>query len=63
MQHHRFTNSSDGSDPDDYTNRGPRWQAPLRWLTIDLWYMFFYLPRVRLAPARRAGRAAGDVAW
>jgi len=50
MQHHRFTNASDGSDPDDYTNRGPHWQAPLRWLTIDLWYMLFYLPRVRTRP-------------
>jgi fatty acid desaturase len=50
MQHHRFTNRRDGSDPDDYTNRGARWQAPLRWLTIDLWYMVFYLPRVRGRP-------------
>jgi fatty acid desaturase len=50
MQHHRFTNHEDGSDPDHYTNRGPAWQAPLRWLTIDLWYMVFYLPRVRSRP-------------
>jgi ring-1,2-phenylacetyl-CoA epoxidase subunit PaaE len=50
MQHHRFTNHRDGDDPDDYTNRGPRWQAPLRWLTIDLWYMVFYLPRLRTRP-------------
>ena len=45
MQHHRFTNHHDGSDPDDYTNRGPGWQAPLRWLTIDCWYVVFYVPR------------------
>jgi ring-1,2-phenylacetyl-CoA epoxidase subunit PaaE len=50
MQHHRFTNESDGSDPDDYTNRGPRWLAPLRWLTIDLWYVVFYVPRLRSRP-------------
>jgi fatty acid desaturase len=50
MQHHRFTNHEDGSDPDHYTNRGPAWQAPLRWLTIDLWYMVFYLPRVHSRP-------------
>jgi fatty acid desaturase len=50
MQHHRFTNHDDGNDPDDYTNRGPGWQAPLRWLTIDLWYMVFYLPRLRTRP-------------
>ena len=51
MQHHRFTNHHDGSDPDDYTaSRGPAWQAPLRWGTVDLWYMVFYLPRVRARP-------------
>ena len=50
MQHHRFTNQEDGCDPDQYTNRGPAWQAPLRWLTIDLWYMVFYLPKLRSRP-------------
>ncbi len=50
MQHHRFTNHRDGRDPDDYTNRGPAWQAPFRWLTVDLWYMVFYLPRLRSRP-------------
>ena len=50
MQHHRFTNESDGRDPDDYTNRGPRWLAPLRWLTVDLWYIVFYLPKLRSRP-------------
>jgi len=50
MQHHRFTNHEDGSDPDHYTNRGPGWQAPLRWLTIDLWYMVFYLPKLPSRP-------------
>ena len=50
MQHHRFTNESDGRDPDHYTNRGPRWLAPLRWITIDLWYIVFYVPRIRSRP-------------
>jgi fatty acid desaturase len=52
MQHHRFTNHDDGRDPDHYTHRGPRWQMPLRWLTIDLYYMVFYVPRLRSRPAR-----------
>ncbi len=43
MQHHRFTNHDDGSDPDAYTMRGPAWQRPLRWLTIDYHYILFYL--------------------
>jgi ring-1,2-phenylacetyl-CoA epoxidase subunit PaaE len=46
MQHHRFTNHDDGSDPDGYTMAGPAWQRPLRWLTIDYAYLFFYLPRL-----------------
>jgi fatty acid desaturase len=61
MQHHRFTNRDDGSDPDDYTNRGPAWQAPLRWLTIDLWYMVFYLPRLSARP--RGERLELLVTW
>jgi ring-1,2-phenylacetyl-CoA epoxidase subunit PaaE len=47
MQHHRFTNDDEGRDPDAYTNGGPGWLAPLRWLTIDLWYVVFYVPRLR----------------
>jgi ring-1,2-phenylacetyl-CoA epoxidase subunit PaaE len=52
MQHHRFTNHRDGEDPDDYTMRGARWQMPLRWLTIDYAYLFFYLPRLTARPRR-----------
>jgi ring-1,2-phenylacetyl-CoA epoxidase subunit PaaE len=50
MQHHRFTNHDDGRDPDHYTHRGPGWQHPLRWLTIDLYYMVWYVPRMRERP-------------
>ncbi|HEX4110595.1 MAG TPA: fatty acid desaturase [Solirubrobacteraceae bacterium] len=50
MQHHRFTNHDDGNDPDNYTNVGPAWQRPLRWLSIDLYYMVFYLPRLGSRP-------------
>lgn len=46
MQHHRFTNHDDGSDPDAYTMRGPAWQKPLRWLTIDYHYVVFFLPKL-----------------
>jgi ring-1,2-phenylacetyl-CoA epoxidase subunit PaaE len=52
MQHHRFTNHDDGDDPDHYTMRGPGWQKPLRWLTIDYQYVAFYLPKLRSRPAR-----------
>lgn len=50
MQHHRFTNHDDGVDPDHYTMRGPTWQKPLRWLTIDYHYVTFYLPKLRSRP-------------
>jgi ring-1,2-phenylacetyl-CoA epoxidase subunit PaaE len=46
MQHHRFTNHADGSDPDAYTMAGPAWQRPLRWATIDLAYLAFYARRI-----------------
>ena len=52
MQHHRFTNHDDGRDPDHYTHRGPAWQLPLRWLTIDLYYLRWYAPQVRSRPRR-----------
>jgi ring-1,2-phenylacetyl-CoA epoxidase subunit PaaE len=51
MQHHRHTNHDDGSDPDHYAVEAPRWQLPLRWATIDLWYMVFYVPKLRSRPA------------
>jgi fatty acid desaturase len=59
MQHHRFTNHDDGRDPDHYTNRGPRWQMALRWLTIDLYYMVFYVPKLRRRPRREQVELAG----
>jgi ring-1,2-phenylacetyl-CoA epoxidase subunit PaaE len=45
MQHHRFTNHTDGSDPDHYTQAGSRFLLPLRWLTTDLNYFRFYFSK------------------
>jgi ring-1,2-phenylacetyl-CoA epoxidase subunit PaaE len=50
MQHHRHTNNDDGSDPDHYTHAGASWTAPLRWLTIDIWYLIFYFPKMASRP-------------
>ena len=50
MQHHRFTNHHDGSDPDAYTMAGPGWQRVFRLLTLDLYYMVFYLPKLSGRP-------------
>ena len=59
MQHHRFTNDHDGQDPDAYTSNGPAWSWPLRWATLDLSYIRFYLPRLGTRPrAERVESAA-----
>ncbi len=50
MQHHRFTNHDDGRDPDHYATAGPRWQLPLRWLTIDLYYVAWYARHIGARP-------------
>jgi fatty acid desaturase len=49
MQHHRFTNDEQ-QDPDAYASRGPRWQRLPRWMTVDLYYMIFYIPKLRGRP-------------
>jgi fatty acid desaturase len=50
MQHHRFTNHTNGDDPDYYTSHGSGWTMPLRWLTIDLEYIRFYLGHLSSRP-------------
>lgn len=52
MQHHRFTNHDVDEDPDAYTSNGPAWNWPLRWLTLDIYYLVFYLPRIGSRPQR-----------
>jgi ring-1,2-phenylacetyl-CoA epoxidase subunit PaaE len=61
MQHHRFTNHDDGRDPDHYTMAGPAWQRLFRLLTIDLYYMVFYLPRIGSRP--RAEKVELAATW
>jgi len=54
IEHHRNTNEDIGTDPDAWTSHGPTWQLPLRWLTIDAWYVRFYLPRMLRRPRAEA---------
>ncbi|MCD2195873.1 fatty acid desaturase [Actinomycetospora endophytica] len=49
LEHHRHVNNPE-RDPDHYTERGPAWQRPLRWLTIDLYYVLFYAPKLSSRP-------------
>lgn len=50
MQHHRFANEHAGKDPDAYTSEGPRWLLPLRWATLDLKYVVFYMGKFSSRP-------------
>lgn len=54
LAHHRSTNEGIHDDPDAWSIAGPRWQLPLRWLTIDAWYCRFYLERLRRRPRKEA---------
>lgn len=51
IEHHRNTNEPKSIDPDNWTSEGPWWQLPFRWMTIDVWYLVFYLRRLRERPA------------
>jgi ring-1,2-phenylacetyl-CoA epoxidase subunit PaaE len=54
IEHHRNTNETKSIDPDAWCEEGPTWQLPLRWATIDLWYLVFYLRRIRTRPLRES---------
>jgi ring-1,2-phenylacetyl-CoA epoxidase subunit PaaE len=49
IEHHRHSND-DENDPDTYASHGPWWQLPLRWVTLDLSYVPFYLRNLRSRP-------------
>lgn len=50
IEHHRNTNEPMMVDPDQWTSSGPTWQLPFRWATLDLWYLVYYLRRIRERP-------------
>jgi ferredoxin-NADP reductase/fatty acid desaturase len=50
IEHHRNTNEDIRTDPDAWTSHGSWWQLPFRWLTIDGWYVRFYVPRLARRP-------------
>ncbi|MFS3128213.1 fatty acid desaturase [Nocardioides sp. Bht2] len=52
IEHHRNTNEPKAIDPDMWCDEGPAWQLPLRWATIDLWYIVFYLRKLSERPKR-----------
>jgi ferredoxin-NADP reductase/fatty acid desaturase len=56
-EHHRHTNGPARDDPDAWTSRGPRWQLPLRWLTLDVAYARCYFARLRCRPPQELAEA------
>lgn len=52
MQHHRFANESCEIDPDAWTSTGKTWTYPLRWMTLDLYYFWYYFPLLGQRPAK-----------
>jgi ferredoxin-NADP reductase/fatty acid desaturase len=58
IEHHRNTNEDRFTDPDAWSEGGPSWALPLRWLTQDLYYFRFYLP---LMPRRPRAEIAEQV--
>ncbi|MBS9533134.1 fatty acid desaturase [Mycobacterium sp. M1] len=42
LQHHRYANDAE-RDPDVFATQGPKWQLPLRWALMDLFYAIWYV--------------------
>jgi beta-carotene hydroxylase len=49
LEHHRHTNDRE-KDPDLWSGRGPAILLPVRWLTQDIHYLWFYLKRIKRRP-------------
>lgn len=55
IEHHRNTNEDRRTDPDAWSELGPSWLLPLRWLTQDLYYFRFYIPLMPRRPRAEVG--------
>jgi fatty acid desaturase len=58
MQHHRFTND-ETDDPDFFSSHGKQWTLPIRWATIDINYLRYYIPKLGSRPLREKVEAIG----
>jgi fatty acid desaturase len=61
MQHHRFVNVA-GADPDYPSSHSTGWQRPVRWLTMDINYLRFYVPRLATRPTAERREMALTIA-
>jgi ferredoxin-NADP reductase/fatty acid desaturase len=59
IEHHRNTNEDRYADPDAWSELGPPWVLPLRWMTQDLWYFRFYIPQMARRPRAEVSEQIG----
>lgn len=57
QEHHRYTNDA-ANDPDAFASQARWWQLPFRWMLTDVFYVAYYLDRVRSRPARELAETA-----
>jgi ferredoxin-NADP reductase/fatty acid desaturase len=57
IEHHRHAND-DERDPDTWASHGPWWQLPVRWISLDLSYLPWYLRNLRRRPRAEAAETA-----
>ncbi|MDD7920369.1 fatty acid desaturase [Actinomycetospora callitridis] len=59
IEHHRNTNEDRFADPDAWSELGPSWALPLRWMTQDLYYFWFYSPLIARRPRAEVAEQIG----
>jgi ring-1,2-phenylacetyl-CoA epoxidase subunit PaaE len=57
IEHHRNANDDD-HDPDTFASHGPWWQLPIRWATLDLSYVPYYVRNLRRRPPAELAESA-----
>ena len=62
IEHHRNTNEDRFADPDAWSELGPSWALPLRWMTQDLYYFWFYAPLMARRPRAEVAEQIGVLA-
>jgi ferredoxin-NADP reductase/fatty acid desaturase len=62
IEHHRNTNEDRFADPDAWSELGPSWALPLRWMTQDLYYFWFYSPLIARRPRAEVAEQIGVLA-
>lgn len=49
IAHHRYVND-DENDPDAFASRAPMWRLPFQWPSAELFYVIYYIGRLRSRP-------------